>query len=251
MSDSPLFIQSLEKGLRVLEAFERTESMTLQQMSKAADISTSSAQRVAHTLEQLGYINRNGSDRRYRLDIRAMRLGYSYLANERLFQSAHAILHRLHLECGESVNFAVPDGDEMVFVMRIPTFKHIPVYMPVGARIPRIATASGRSLLASLPASECQDKLRQVKTVKHTPHTTMDLDVIAGIIDEARADGFAYADEEFFAGDINVAAAVFDDQHRPVAAVNISVPKPRWDVARARQELGPMAVRAARAISAG
>lgn len=251
MSLSPLFIQSLEKGLLVLEAFGRHETMNLQEMSRAVGISTSSAQRVAYTLEQLGYIGRQPGSKRYRLAVKAMSLGYSYLARERLFRSAHAILHRLHQECGESVNFSVPDGDDMVFVMRIHTFKHVPVYMPIGARIPITASASGRAVLANLPPEEVDELLARTTLVRHTPRTTMDVGSLRRIIDEAREEGFAYADEEFFAGDVNVAAAVFNEAHRPVAAVNISVPKPRWDVARARQELGPMAVRAARAISAG
>lgn len=250
MSESPLFIQSLEKGLRVLESFEHHESMTLQQIAQAADISTSSAQRVAHTLERLGYINREGADKRYRLDIRALKLGYPFLANERLLQSAHTILHRLHQECEESVNLSIPDGNEMVFVMRIPTFKHIPVYMPTGARLPITATASGRAILAGLPPDECEQMLSSAKMVRHTPNTTLEVKALAAIIHTARNEGFAYAAEEFFAGDINVAAAVYDENRRPIAAVNISVPMPRWDLDRARHELGPMARRAARAISA-
>ena len=250
MSESPLFIQSLEKGLRVLESFEHHESMTLQQIAQAADISTSSAQRVAHTLERLGYINRKSADKRYRLDIRALKLGYPFLANERLLQSTHTILHRLHQECEESVNLSIPDGDEMVFVMRIPTFKHIPVYMPTGARLPMTASASGRAILAGLPPDECERTLNSAKMVRHTPNTTMDIDALAAIVDTARTEGFAYAAEEFFAGDINVAAAVYDENRRPIAAVNISVPMPRWDLERARHELGPLARRAARAISA-
>ncbi|WP_442592625.1 IclR family transcriptional regulator [Parapusillimonas sp. JC17] len=251
MSLSPLFIQSLEKGLLVLEAFAQHESMNLQEMSRTVGISTSSAQRVAYTLEQLGYITRQAGSKRYRLGIKAMSLGYSYLAKERLFRSAHAILHRLHQECGESVNFSVPDGGDMVFVMRLHTFKHVPIYMPIGARIPITASASGRAVLASLPADEAGRLLEHTPIVRHTPRTTMDVNRVRQIIDTAREEGFAYADEEFFAGDVNVAAAVLNEDHYPVAAVNISVPKPRWDVARARHELGPMVVRAARAISAG
>ncbi|KCV65270.1 IclR family transcriptional regulator C-terminal domain-containing protein, partial [Bordetella bronchiseptica] len=56
-------------------------------------------------------------------------------------------------------------------------------------------------------------------------------------------------DEEFYQGDINVAATIVDETGAPVAAVNISVPKPRWSLERAREDLGPLAVRAARAIS--
>ncbi len=249
MATSELFINSLDKGLTVLEAFRAHETLNLQEMAKACGISASSAQRVAYTLEQLGYINKDTQTRRYRLGVKAMGLGYTYLANERLFQSAHAVLHQLNQECGESVNLSVRDQDNMVFVMRIHTFKHIPVYMPIGTRIPVISSASGRAMLSCLPESQTEELLQAAVIEKHTPRTTTDIALLRQIIIEARAQGYAYADEEYFQGDVNVAAAVMDDANRPVAALNISVPKPRWSLDMARQKLGPLAIRAARAIS--
>jgi DNA-binding IclR family transcriptional regulator len=249
MASSPLYINSLDKGLTVLEAFRHHPSMNLQEMAKWCAISTSSAQRVAYTLEQMGYLDKDTHSKRYRLSVKAMGLGYTYLANEPLFQSAHAILHQLNQQCGESVNLSVPDGDDMVFVMRIHTFKHIPIYMPIGTRIPVFSSASGRAVLSCLPATEIDRKLEAATLEKFTSRSTLDKDELRQMILQAHTDGFATADEEYFQGDVNVAAAVLDDAHRPVAAVNISVPKPRWSLEKAREELGPLVARAARAIS--
>lgn len=245
---SPLFITSLGKGLMVLEAFRSHESLNLQEIAHYAGISTSSAQRVAYTLEQLGYVNKDPGTKRYRLSVKAMGLGYTYLSNERLFHNAHATLHQLNQECGESVNLSVPDDGNMVFVMRIHTFKHIPVYMPIGTRIPLLSSASGRAFLACLSPEKREQRLRGATIKKHTPRTTTDIEVLADMISQAQSDGYAYADEEFFQGDVNVAAAVLDQLGQPVAAVNISVPKPRWSLEKARHELGPLVIRAARAI---
>lgn len=249
MSTSPLFINSLDKGLLVLEAFRQHETMNLQDIAKSCDISTSSAQRAAFTLEQLGYIKKNPQTKRYCLTVKALGLGYTYLANEHLFKSAHATLHQLNQECGESVNLSVPDDGNMVFVMRIHTFKHIPVYMPIGTRIPVFSSASGRAVLAYEPISQVDERLASTRIEKHTPHTTTDPDALRQMIIEAGTAGYAYADEEFFPTDVNVAAAVLDEAHNPIAAISISVPKPRWSLARAREELAPLAIRAARAIS--
>jgi DNA-binding IclR family transcriptional regulator len=102
---------------------------------------------------------------------------------------------------------------------------------------------------AHLSPSELDRKLRSVARVKHTPRTTTDIAVLRAQIEEARRDHYAYADEEFYSGDVNVAATILDDDGEPAAAVNISVPKPRWTLERAREELGPLVIRAARAIS--
>lgn len=246
---SPLLIQSLEKGLAVLESFRAHASLSLQEIARENGITMGSAQRVAHTLEQSGYLQRDPRSKRYSVTVKAVGLGYSYLYRQPLFQQAHAVMHQLNQACGEIVNLSVPDNDDhMVFVMRVAPARHIPVYMPAGTRIPCFASASGRAMWAHLPPSELDRKLRTVARIKHTRRTTTDIADLRALIDEARRDHYAYADEEFYPGDVNVAATVLDDAGEPVAAVNISVPKPRWSLERAREELGPLVIRAARAI---
>ncbi|HEY0293867.1 MAG TPA: IclR family transcriptional regulator [Bordetella sp.] len=250
MSGSALLIQSLEKGLMVLEHFRNADSMNLQEIARTCGITTGSAQRVAYTLEHAGYLHKDPRSKRYRVTVKAVGLGYNYLYREPLFQHAHVVLHQINQECGEIVNLSVPDDDDnMVFVMRVATARHIPIYLPAGTRIPCVASASGRAYWAALPEAETDARFATLHTQKHTPSTTTDTARLQALVDEARRNRYAYADEEFYPGDINVAAAVHDGAGRPIAAVNISVPKPRWSLERAREELAPLAIRAARAIS--
>lgn len=250
MKTSELFISSLEKGLVVLEAFRHHESMNLTDIARSCGITSGSAQRVAYTLEQLGYLTKDTATRRYRLGVKALGLGYSYLSNEKMLQSAHSVVHQLHQECGESVNLSVPDETYMVFVMRLHSYRHIPVYMPIGTRIPQFASASGRAVLSWACLQHLDERLKTAKLEKHTPRSTVDKAVLRRLVIEAKNNGYAYADDEFYQGDLNVAAAVLDDAQNPVAALSISVPKPRWSLEKAREQLGPLVVRAARAVSA-
>lgn len=251
MSDtSALLIQSLEKGLAVLESFRGHGSMNLQEIAQRNGITTGSAQRVAYTLEHTGYLAKDPRSKRYTVTVKGVGLGYSYLYRQPLFQHAHAVLHQLNQECGEIVNLSVPDdADNMVFVMRVAPASHIPEYLPAGTRIPCASSASGRALWAHLSPDELDRKLHSLTLVQHTPRTTTDVDSLRSIIDEARRDQYSYADEEFFVGDVNVAAVITDENGNPFASVNISVPKPKWSLERARQELGPLVIRAARIIS--
>lgn len=246
---SELFISALGKGLVVLEAFRHHESMNLTDIAKSCGMTSGSAQRISYTLEQLGYLIKDPATRRYRLGVKALGLGYSYLSNEKLLQSAHSVVHRLHQECGESVNLSVPDGTNMVFVMRLHSYRHIPVYMPIGTRIPQFASASGRAVLSWGSMEALDGRLKVAKLEKHTPRTTVDKAALRRLVVDARKNGYAYADEEFYHGDVNVAAAILDEAQNPVAALSISVPKPRWSLDKAREQLGPLVVRAARAMS--
>src|SRR5690606_20426387 len=139
----------------------------LREIAQACDITSGSAQRVAYTLEQCGYLKKDAYSKRYRVTVKAVGLGYSYLAREPLFQNAHAVLHQLNQESGEIVNLSVPDEhNSMVFVMRVPTSQHIPVYMPTGTRIPMPASSSGRAVLAHLPSDEAERRL--ARSGEHT-----------------------------------------------------------------------------------
>jgi len=249
MDDSPLYISALAKGLCVLEAFKSgTPSMNLPELAAACGISTSAAQRITYTLHRLGYLNKDERSKRYSLTVRAMTLGYEYLMTEPLLQRAHPVLNELAQECGESVNLSVPDGGDMVFVTRIPSKKHIPVYMPVGKRIPAVSSSSGRALLSCLPQQEIERFIDAHPPQAFTARSTVERKPLLALIAEAAANGFAYAAEEYYLGDLNVAAAVVDHAGRPVAAVNISVPTSRWTLEQLKKELGPLVIRAARAV---
>src|SRR5690606_13335238 len=98
---SALMIQSLEKGLAVLESFRDHATLSLQEIAQENGITMGSAQRVAHTLEQTGYLRKDPRSKRYSVTVKAVGLGYSYLYRQPLFQHAHAVMHQVNQECGE------------------------------------------------------------------------------------------------------------------------------------------------------
>ena len=83
----------------------------------------------------------------------------------------------------------------------------------------------------------------------YTASTVTDLDALRAIVGEARNEGYAYAQEEYYAGDISVAAAVVNADGYPLGAVNVSVPFSRWNLEDARRQLAPKVINTARAIA--
>src|ERR1700760_2497624 len=96
-SDGPdaLFNQSLEKGIAVLRAFSaQRRTMTLPEVAEATSITKSSAQRMIYTLEKLGYVRKHPLTRRYQLTLRAMQIGFNYLAADKLIDMANPSLSK-------------------------------------------------------------------------------------------------------------------------------------------------------------
>ncbi|UUT23890.1 IclR family transcriptional regulator [Pseudomonas sp. T8] len=251
MSDTPnsLFNQSLEKGLAVLRAFNAAQrTMNLAEIAEAAEINKSSAQRMIHTLEQLGYVRKHPQTKRFQLTPRVMEIGYNYLAADTLVDVANPFLAELAQVTGETTNLTEPDGLDMVYVARFVAPKFIPIHMPIGSRIPMYCTGSGRAYLSALPDQEALAMLQASDRQAHTRHTLTGIDAIHGKIVATRQRGYALNQEELFLGDMSIAAPIIGSQGLPVAAVHVVIPSSRWTLEEAERKLAPSVIECARAI---
>ncbi|MDT8904826.1 transcriptional regulator, IclR family [Pseudomonas sp. NFACC32-1] len=245
----PLFNQSLEKGLAVLRAFNASRrTMNLADIAQAAAINKSSAQRMIHTLEELGYVRKHPQTKRFQLTPKVMEIGYNYLAADTLVDVANPFLAELAQATGETTNLTEPDGLDMVYVARFVAPKFIPIHMPIGSRIPMYCTGSGRALLSALPDDELTAVLHASERKRHTQYTLTAVDDIIEQIETTRRRGYATNKEELFLGDMSIAAPIIGSQGLPVAAVHVVVPSSRWTMEEAERKLAPAVIECARAI---
>ncbi|RFQ03460.1 IclR family transcriptional regulator [Pseudomonas putida] len=135
--ESPLFVQALASGLSVLDAFNAERpSMNLREISEAAGVTKSAAQRFTHTLVTLGLLKKDSSSKRFSLSTRSLDLGCRYLQAHVLLERANPYLLDLNRNTGETVNLSEPDGEHMVYIGRFPSPQRPVVHMPVGRRLP-------------------------------------------------------------------------------------------------------------------
>ena len=178
-----------------------------------------------------------------------LELGFTYLRTDALVERAAPYLLEASRRSEETVNLTELDGTEVVYVARVPSRHVISVDVILGTWLPAYCTATGRAILAFLPEDEARDILERSDRIAYTEVTETDLDALMGRLAEARRDGFAVAAEEYYIGDLSIAAPVFDFSCRPVAAVNMAVPSGRWTVAAVRKRLAGIVLDTARAIS--
>jgi DNA-binding IclR family transcriptional regulator len=149
------------------------------------------------------------------------------------------------------VSLSEPYETDMVFIARFPSHKRFFIHMPVGRRLPMHCTASGRAYLSGLPTAEVQKILRRAPLKQYTPQSLTDPAEILKQVEAAREAGYAWADQEYYRGDVTIAAPVFGDDGAPVAAVNISAPASRWTLTDLRSKLSSVLMETARACSSG
>jgi len=248
----PLFNRSVQKALAMLETFggER-RTLSLAELAAAAGMTISSAQRCIHTLVRLGYLRRDARLRRWVLTPRALSLTEAYLSGHALLEHATAHLIELNQASGESVSLSEPDGTDMVFIARFPSLRPFHIHMPVGRRLPMYCTASGRAYLSALSPAAARRILGRSRPASLTPSTLTDPGQIWKRIQAARECGYAWSDQEYYRGDVTIAAPVLGEDGEPLAAVNISAPTSRWTLAQLRAKLAPVLLQSVQAASLG
>jgi IclR family pca regulon transcriptional regulator len=241
------FVQSLERGLAVIRAFDAEHrELGLSDVARRTGLSRAAARRFLLTLVELGYVHLDHA--RFSLRPRVLELGYAYLQGLTLPEVAQPHLETLVAAVDESSSLSVLDDTDIVYVARVPTRRIMSITLTVGTRLPAYATSMGRVLLAGLPEDECEARLTRVTLAPLSPHTITDAATLRQTLADVRADGFAAVDQELEEGLRSLAVPVRDGSGTVVAALNVSVHASRQTMATLRRDFLPAARRAAAAI---
>ena len=147
------FVQSLERGLSVIRAFDEDHrELTLSDVARATGLTRAAARRFLLTLVKLGYVHFDSG--RFSLRPRVLELGFAYLSSLSLPEVAQPHLEALVAKVNESSSISVLDDMDVVYVVRVPTRRIMSITLAVGTRLPAYATSMGRVLLASLSTDE-------------------------------------------------------------------------------------------------
>jgi IclR family pca regulon transcriptional regulator len=241
MSEAPprdrQFVQSLERGLSVIRALSASEPQTLSEVARVTGLTRAAARRFLLTLLQLGYVSvRNG---RFALTPQVLELGYAYLSSLTLPEVSQPHLERLVEEIHESSSVSVLDGDDVVYVARVPTRRIMTVTISVGTRFPAHATSMGRVLLAAMEPAALDAVLGRIALDPLTPQTITDEADLRAELHRVREQGWALVDQELEAGLRSVAAPIHDPAGEVVAAINVSAHATRTAVQDLKRSVLP------------
>lgn len=242
------YVQSLERGLRVIRAFSAaTPRLTLSEAARLTALTRATARRCLLTLVELGYAETDG--RTFGLTPRTLDLGFAYLSSTHIGDLAEPYMEDLSVRVAESVSIAVLDGAEIVYVARVPVKRIMRIGLALGSRLPALATSMGRVLVADLPDRERAGLLRGTTLMPYTARTLTDPARLARTIEAVRRDGYAIVDRELEEGLRSIAAPIRDRRGRAVAAINVSTQPERVDKTRLLGEIRPALLATADRIS--
>ena len=190
-----------------------------------------------------------GDDGRFRIGVRAYRVGSAFLEHRNLVAEALPRLERLMESSGETANLAVIENGAAVFVAQVPCRELMRMNARLGARAPLHASGVGKAMLAAMPARDADALVGRGPLARYTERTLVSRPALAEALARSAERGYAIDDEEHAAGLRCVASAIADEAGRPWAAVSLAGPTSRLPQDRLA-ELGERVRAAARDITA-
>ena len=137
----------LDRAFRLLDAFRAPpQNLTLDELTARSGLPRSTAHRLAGQLERLGALER--SRRGWRLGTRLFELGQMVPRQQRLRDVALAYMEDLYEATRETVQLAVLDDGEVLYVEIISGHRRVPTPSRRGGRMPAHCTALGKAMLA-------------------------------------------------------------------------------------------------------
>jgi IclR family transcriptional regulator, pca regulon regulatory protein len=248
---SPLFIQSFEKVMRVLEAFGQSEQyLGLSEIVALTAFDKPQAQRATHTLVATGYLEKHPQTGRFCLGKKCLDLSFHFLRSHPLVSVATPALLQLRRECGERTNLSLFDRTTLVYAIRLHGKREYPQFTTlIGRRMATFCSAGGRAMLAALPNVEVREILAQSDLTPMTADTILDPDQIMLEIEKTRMRGYGFVVNESAPSEVTVAGAVLDVAGRPVAAVHIAGSLTKWSPTEYEERFSPFVVETARSLS--
>ena len=247
---SEYIIQAVSHALDLLEQFhDDVDELGVTELSKRLKLHKNNVFRLLATLESRGYIEQNKATENYRLGLKALELGQTFIKQMGLLRQAKPILESMVAQCNETCYVAIFKEGHVVYLDMVETDMTVRVVSRVGSRLPAYCTAAGKVYLAYMSEDEINEILPGDKFPAHTATTITTRKALKEELEKVAKQGYAIDNEELDLGVHCVAAPIRDYTRRIVGSISISGPNMRLGEERIVKEMVPLVLSASEELS--
>jgi DNA-binding IclR family transcriptional regulator len=248
---SEYLIQAVSHALDLLEQFYgEVDELGVTELSKRLKLHKNNVFRLLATLESRGYIEQNKVTENYRLGLKTLELGQTFIKQMGLLRQSKPVLEALVRECNETTYVAILKDFSIIYLDAVETDMTVRVVPRVGSRLPAYCTAAGKIQIAHMSDEELDNFLPSKELKRYTANTITDRDILKKQLKTISEDGYAVDNEELDIGVRCVSAPIRDYTRRIIGAVSISGPSMRFPDERVNNVLIPLVLKAGEEISA-
>ncbi len=219
-------VPAATRALRILRYLAgQPDPVTLDRLSSAVGVPRSTAYHLVNAMIEEGFVVHLPEEHRYGLGVAAFEVGSGYARQAPLQRIARRPLAGLVDQVGHSAHLAVLHGRDVLYVLEERARGRPSLVSDVGVRLPAQLTASGRAILAHLPAAQVRALFpdRSAFVDRHGAGP-VSLGALRTLLSETRQRGYALEEGEVTPGFASVAAVVVDHNQHPVAGVAVTYP---------------------------
>lgn len=224
----PSQVQSLTRALALLDALaESGDGMSLGDLAQTVGLAPSTAHRLLTTLQNQRFVRFVAAEGVWQVGVQAFIVGQAFRRARDLLSLARPAMRRLMEESGETVNLYIEESGEAVCMGQVESRQMMRAIARPGGRVKMHCSGVGKAMLALLPEAEVARILQTHGLPRMTDRTLDTPRRLRDDLAETRRRGFSIDDEEHAVGMRCVAAAILDEDSRPLAALSLSGPVAR------------------------
>lgn len=215
-------VQSLERGLSVLEALVNDNPKGVTELAQDLELDKTIVHRLLATLQSLGYAQQD-ENRKYTLGRKLRRISAKLLSGLEVRELATPYMNKL-AEVSKGVShLAKMVEDRGVYIEKIQHPALAIKATDVGGEAPGYCSGAGKVLWAHLPPVDLNEMLIHLRFRQHTMNTISDSQDLQHHLAEVREQGYAVDREEHRLGLMGVGAPVFDHTGSVIAALCVAI----------------------------
>ena len=234
IAGEPGGVRVLHKTLDILETIKSREAgFRLAELSRTVELPKATVYRILTTLEGRGYLDR-AADGSYRMAKKLFDLQRLESDEQILNRVAQPIMARVVDATKETVNLGILDAGEVVVINTMESPQAVRMSSKIGNRRHLHSTALGKIFLAGLPEKEFLRLIRMKGLPRLTENTLTTKAAVTEEINRVRKQGWAMDNQENEIEGRCIGAPILTPDGRVLAALSISGPEFRMDLARAK-----------------
>jgi IclR family transcriptional regulator, acetate operon repressor len=217
-------VTALERGIRVLEAvIDGGPESTLAEIAARVALPKSTVHRLLQTFISLEYLELS-SRGSYRGSSRLLAMAARIVESVDYAGLIGPALRDLQSQTLETIHFGILDGQQAVYVEKLPGRRAYQMKSRVGHPLPLHCSAIGKAILAFLPADHRDRLVGEIALDRRTDTTITSRQALEADLTRTRARWWALDDEENEKGIRCMGTPVFDQTGRVIGAISVSAP---------------------------
>jgi DNA-binding IclR family transcriptional regulator len=230
VSDERPVLSSVTNAARLLKQFSaRDREFGVSELARRLGLGKSTVHRLLVTLAEQNLVEQDEFTGKYRLGLAIYDLGAAVATGLDMHEAIMPSMEQLRAATGETVQVAVLDGRQVVYIERLDSPNTLRLFLEVGRRNWAHCTGTGKVLLAHLSEFELESLLDGWVLEAVTPVSITDHGALREALREVRSQGYAHNLGESELGVLSVSGPIRDVTGRVRAAISVAGPQQRME----------------------